>query len=202
MAYDLSEVARLAGRGNPRVVLRLKDRPRIANARALVLAGLDAAEATRAAVLAEQDDDREWLPSPKQKQHPLPFPVDEALFETWAGVLLDLRALGVGKAGLSLAEAAQLERKSSLDRPPQGFLDLGQLFNAPGDIVIDTSHRRRLREGKAESIEALAGEVFGAAYQPQMPASLLPQRLLRMKGEVDRGEDTFARKLRYLLWLN
>jgi hypothetical protein len=44
--------------------------------------------------------------------------------------------------------------------------------------------------------------LFGEAYVPEMRASPLPRRLLRMKGEVDRHEEGWERKLRYLFWLN
>jgi hypothetical protein len=202
-AYDVSEVARLAVRGTQKATLRLKDKERVGKARALVLAGLDAADTSRALVLAETDDDREWLPNPKQKQHPLPFPVDEALFETWAGVLGDVRALVQGKTGLALAELAELdERAAPNERRPKGFIDIGRMFDAPADIVAAEGMGKGLRRGGADAVEALARDFFGAAYRDSLPASPLPQRLLRMKGELDRGEDRFERKLRYLLWLN
>jgi hypothetical protein len=35
-----------------------------------------------------------------------------------------------------------------------------------------------------------------------MKPSPLPKRIARMKGEVERSEETFGRKLRYLFWLN
>ena len=39
------------------------------------------------AYLAETDDDREWVPNPKQQSHPMPLPVDAArigaLERTW-----------------------------------------------------------------------------------------------------------------------
>jgi hypothetical protein len=198
-AYDLSDVGRLAGRGPSRAVLKLVDKQRVAQAKALVLAGLDQADRTRALVLEENDDEREWLPSPKQRQHPLPFPVDAALFETWAGVISDVRSLVNGQTGLSLTELARLDER---DGTVKGFLDVGHLFNAPGDIVLDEQTTRRARRSNTSELEALARDVFGAALKDQMTPSVLPARLQRMKGEVDRGEDSFERKLRYLLWLN
>jgi hypothetical protein len=35
-----------------------------------------------------------------------------------------------------------------------------------------------------------------------MPPSPLVDRLQRISREVDAGEETFERKLRYLIWLN
>lgn len=202
-AYDVSEVARVAVRGTQKATLRLKEKERVAKARALVLTGLDAAETSRKLMLEETDDDREWVPNPKQKQHPLPFPVDEALFETWAGVLGDVRALVQGKTGLALADLAELnEKRDPQERRAKGFVDVGRMFDAPADIVAEEGMGRGLKRGEADALEALARDFFGAAYKDSMPPSQLPQRLLRMKGELDRGEDRFERKLRYLLWLN
>jgi hypothetical protein len=36
----------------------------------------------------------------------------------------------------------------------------------------------------------------------RMRPSPLPRRLDRMKAEVDRGEESLDRKLRYLFWIN
>ena len=55
-------------------------------------------------MLAEVDDDREWLPNPKQKSHAMPLTVDDALFDTWGGVLSDVRKLLLGQEGLSVAD--------------------------------------------------------------------------------------------------
>ena len=201
--YRIQLHYRVAVRGTQKATLRLKEKERVAKARALVLTGLDAAETSRKLMLEETDDDREWVPNPKQKQHPLPFPVDEALFETWAGVLGDVRALVQGKTGLALADLAELnEKRDPQERRAKGFVDVGRMFDAPADIVAEEGMGRGLKRGEADALEALARDFFGAAYKDSMPPSQLPQRLLRMKGELDRGEDRFERKLRYLLWLN
>jgi hypothetical protein len=44
--------------------------------------------------------------------------------------------------------------------------------------------------------------LLGNGYATHMRASAIVGRLQRMKHELDHGEDTFDRKLRYLLWLN
>jgi hypothetical protein len=41
-----------------------------------------------------------------------------------------------------------------------------------------------------------------AEYRPFMTPTPLIQRVSRMKNEISRGEESFERKLRYLLWLN
>ncbi len=55
------------------------------------------------------DDEREWLPNPRQKNHPLPLPVDEVLYQTWEQVTEDIRRLVQGKDGLNVEHLAQLQ---------------------------------------------------------------------------------------------
>ncbi|MBM4394289.1 MAG: hypothetical protein FJ087_01205 [Deltaproteobacteria bacterium] len=183
--------------------IRMRDRAAVHRARDLVLAGIGHADRCRREYLAETDDDREWVPNPRQKSHPLPLPVDEALYATWEGVLEDVRRLVKGDEGLSVVDVAQLGDHAWKD-PPQGFVDVGRLFEQPGDIVIDSKHLETLDrdEDSRSAAEAVLKDVFGDKYRTGMAASRLPSRLARMKKEMDRGEETFERKLRYLLWLN
>jgi hypothetical protein len=130
------------------------------------------------------------------------LPVDEALFVTWAGVLADLQALIGSRAGLSVAEAAQLG-DHRWDDPPTGFVDIGGLLDEPADIVLDLEHVERLdRQDTRQNAEAVLRDVFGAKYRPDMPPSPLLSRLARMKTEVERGQESLERKLRYLFWVN
>lgn len=185
-----------------RVVIRLVDKARVAKARVLILAGLEQADRARQAYLAETDDEREWVPNPRQLDHPLPLPVDAVLYETWAGVVTDLRALLDGREGLSMAELAQLG-DHQWTYPPRGYLDVARLFEAPNDIVVDLDNLDAMDQWKARGdVERVLTDVFGESYAKKMKKSALPSRLQRMKGEMDRGEESFDRKLRYLLWLN
>ena len=45
-------------------------------------------------------------------------------------------------------------------------------------------------------------DIFGDKYVEDMTPTPLIKRLNRMKSEIDRGEESLERKLRYLLWLN
>lgn len=183
--------------------LKLRDAKHMARARELLLTGLEQAQACRRAVLAEIDDDREWLPSPRQKSHAMPLPVDEALFDTWKDVLDDVEKLVRSEAGLPATEVAQLGRRQ-WEHPPGGYLDVGRLFTAPANLSlpIDSELQRALRRHDGAAVEAGLRQVFGGAWRDSMTPSKLPMRLERMKKEIDRSEDTIERKLRYLLWLN
>jgi len=208
LAYKWSEVDAILRRGGPppTITIRIDDPKRIAEARRLILEGLDLADRAREAYLAETDDEGEWLPSPTQKNHPLPLPVDEALYATWEGVIGDLRRLIRSQEGLSVAELAQLgDHKWA--HPPGGFIDLGKMLTKPKDIAlamqaIEDLERTGREERTAAQIEALLRNILGEYYVPQMKPSPLIGRLTRMKGEMERGEESFERKLRYLLWVN
>lgn len=62
------------------LTVRLADKDRIKQAKAMILEELAAADLSGKLYLAETDDEREWVPNPRQKNHPLPLPVDGALF--------------------------------------------------------------------------------------------------------------------------
>jgi hypothetical protein len=169
----------------------------------LALVALGHAERCRKAYLAETDDDREWVPNPRQRDHPLPLPVDAALYDTWAGVLDDLAGLISGETGLSVAELAQLG-DHQWPKPPGGFIDIGAMFRDPKTIVLDLGSIGARLDGEpdAAASEALLRDVLGGYYVESMKPSPIVSRLARMKGELERDQDTLERKLRYLLWLN
>lgn len=202
LAYRWSEAKHVLRDGleekGARLVFHLIDASRIAVAREQLQQALVLADKTRRAYLAETDDDREWVPNPHQKNHPLPLPVDDALYRTWEGVIHDLRLLIDGKAGLSVAELAQLG-EHQWKKPPRGYLNLGKMLSQPRDIVIEPEAKNLER---AENIEATLAKVFGDCYTYDIKPSFLIKRLQRMKREMDAGKESFDRKLRYLFWLN
>ena len=186
------------------ITIRIKDKGRIANAKAFILTGFLEADRARESYIAETDDENEWLPNPRQKSHALPLPVDDKLYETWAGVLGDATRLVEGKEGISVSELAQLGEHHWAN-PPRGFLNIGKLLDEPGDLVFKGATFKEIhhaRDDNSQPIENALKEVFGEKYVKEMTATPLIARLTRMKKEIDRGEESFERKLRYLLWLN
>ncbi|HET7506629.1 MAG TPA: hypothetical protein VFK02_36665 [Kofleriaceae bacterium] len=199
LAYRWSELDKLLrASGPPSLTIQLTDRPRVTRARELILAGLDHADRCREAYLAETDDDREWVPSPRQRSHPIPLDVDDALYQTWAGVTGDVRRMLTSEQGLSIRELARLVDDDLVAVAPDGYIDLGRMLADPKDIEID------LTGGgiSARSIEAILRGMLGNGYQTAMKPSPLVGRLGRMKQQLERREDTIDRKLRYLFWLN
>ncbi len=203
MAYDwagANKIVRIIERRQSKpLVIKLAHPEKVARARRHLLRGLELSDQARQAYLAETDDEREWVPNPRQKNHPLPLPVDQALYDTWEGVVGDLTRLVQGKEGLSVAELAQLG-DHHWKNPPQGYLDIGRMLSEPRDIVLDRATLRKLI--RARDVEAALANVFGDYYVPQMKASPILKRLNRMRSEIERGEESFSRKLRYLLWIN
>lgn len=55
---------------------------------------------------------------------------------------------------------------------------------------------------RGRDTEATLSLIFGDAYRPTGKRSELTRHLERMNGEVLLGQDSFERKLRYLLWIN
>ncbi len=195
-AYDPNVT--FASRNKEKLVLKLRDPSKLLAARDLALTGLTHAVNCRQLVLAEADDEREWLPNSRQKSHAMPLEVDDALFETWAGVLSDLERLLKGQEGVSVAELAQLD-EHPMETPPGGFIDVDAFLTQPRDLIVGRGELKRREPG---AISELLGRVLGPAYKTSLPPSPLISRLQRMRKELDRGEDTIERKLRYLLWLN
>ena len=204
LAYKWSELDNLLAHGMrlQRLVIRLTDPARVKRARELAIAGLDHADRCREAYLAETDDDREWVPSPRQKSHPMPLEVDDALYRTWAGVTGDLRRMLKSEEGLSMRDLAGLIEDDLGRRASNAYIDLGRMLAEPRDIAIDIAALLGHGDPDAAAIEQLLRGVLGNGFQTQMKPSPLVGRLRAMKRQLDRGEDTFERKLRYLLWLN
>ena len=180
---------------------------RIAEARSRIMEGTKYAEKARRLYLKETDDDREWVPNPRQKNHPLPLPVDEKLYETWQGILDDVNNLVKGDDGLSVAEIAQLGGHQ-WKIPPKGYINISLMLNNPKEIVIETQAIVDIFDAsysKSEvpaAVEKSLQQILGDYYVPEMKPSPLLKRLVRMKGEIDRRQEPLERKLRYLLWLN
>jgi hypothetical protein len=182
-----------------KLVIHLDQPARVQIARTAILAGLTHAERSRSEYLAETDDQAEWVPNPRQRNHPLPLPADQALYDTWGGVLGDLRRLLESKEALHVSEIARLG-DHVWEQPPRGFVDVGLMLKKPKDVVFHLEELDRLEDD--EDIEGILASILGEYYVREGKATPLIQRLVRMKGELQRGEDSLERKLRYLLWLN
>lgn len=198
LAYKWSELDKLWGSKPDRVRIPLIDAGRVKKARQLILDGVGFADRCRAEYLAETDDDREWVPNPRQNSHPVPMPMTEDIYATWAGVTGDVRRMLTSEEGISIKQAAALiDRKLSLI-VPDAYIDVGAMLRDPKDIVLDLTSDAET----TNNAETILRGLLGNGYRASMPSSPLVERLRHMKGDLDRGSDTMEHKLRYLMWLN
>ncbi len=212
-AFDWSELGNMfrggifssGGEAPKRMRFELISPELVDAARQRILEGLDLSDAAREAYLKETDDDREWLPNPRQKDHPLPLPVDAALYDTWERVVDDVRRIVRGEEGLSMTELAQLG-DHQWKSPPRGYLDIGKMLSEPRDIVLEIETLDDLddfsgRESRRK-VERALEEILGDYYVRRMARSPILRRAKRMKKEVESGRESIDRKLRYLIWIN
>ncbi|HRC58786.1 MAG TPA: hypothetical protein PKU97_22840, partial [Kofleriaceae bacterium] len=213
LAYRWAELDRLpmvfGRRGSlEKFIIPLGDAGRVRRAHKLILEGLTHADRCRAAYLAETDDDREWVPNPRQRSYAMPLAVDQALYQTWADILGDVRRMLRSEEGLSLRALAGLMDDELPALLPDAYLDLGALLREPTTVTLDLVRLEQLdHAGKDPAklqplLEALLRGVLGSGYAAKMKPSPLPSRLARIQRELDLGGDTLERKLRYLIWLN
>ncbi len=180
------------------VVIHLLSADKVKRARALLLAGLDFSDKTRKAYLAETDDDREWVPNPHQHSHPVPLDADAKLYDTWGGVIGDLRRLVAGDEGISMRELGPLISTELAWLVPDAYIDVGRMLDEPVDIRIETEGHG----DKAKEVERVLRGVLGHGYRESMKPSPLVGRIRSIAGELARGGDTLDEKLHYLLWVN
>jgi hypothetical protein len=211
LAYDWTWLERRMADSNPddqdtkAITIKLAEPARIDRAHELLLAALAASDEARVAYLAETDDDREWVPNPKQRDYASPLPVDAQLYQTWEQIVGDVRRLLRSETGLALpALWTLLDVKQ---RAPVGFVDLGAMLTQPSDIVVDVEALERIGNEKnatrrANLTTAFIKGLVGNGYNAKMKASPITDRLLRLRKDLDRADDVFEDKLKYLLWLN
>jgi hypothetical protein len=178
-------------------VIHLLSPERVKRARSLVLAGLDFSAQARHAYLAETDDDREWMPSPRQHSHPVPLDVDADLYQTWADVLDDVRRLIHGEEGLSMRELAALFDAELAAIAPDAYIDFRAMFEQPTDL------RFAQKQGDdAKQMDDFLHGLLGHGYRKAMKPSPLVGRMRAVVSAVQTGTDELGKKLRYLIWVN
>ncbi|MBA3502813.1 MAG: carboxypeptidase-like regulatory domain-containing protein [Myxococcota bacterium] len=209
LAYDWGWIDRLMSEDgdaklDKKIKIKLLEPARIAKARELLLSGLVASDEARLAFLAETDDDREWVPSPKQKNYASPLAVDVALYKSWEDVVADVRTLVSGTTGISLKSLWSVFGEKGA---PPGFIDLGAMLSSPKDIVFELGAIDRIEIEKnvakrAKLMTTFLQGLLGNGYKAKMKASPLTDRLIQLRKDRDVAEQVFEDKLKYVLWLN
>ena len=188
-----------------KITIKLTDASKIAKARDQLLAGLQFSDDARTAYLAETDDDREWVPSPKQKNFASPLPVDSALYTTWENIVLDIRSLVSSNTGISFKALFDLTGEKGL--APGGFIDLGAMLTKPKNIVVEIGMIDKVEAEKnagkrAKMTENFLKSLIGNGFKPTMKPSPLTERLIQLRKDMAGSNDAFEDKMKYFLWLN
>jgi hypothetical protein len=200
LAYRWSELDKLFKSEAPVLTISLLDGSRVKRARDRFISALAFSAQEREAYLQETDDDREWVPSPRQKNYAMPLPMDAVFYERWGALLGDIQRLLASDEGIPIKDVAEIVVGKHLARLlPTAYVDLGRVLRQPTDIVIDL---RGLDEATPASIERVTRGLLGNGYADSMRATPLIARLRHMSDELIRGEDSIESKLRYLLWVN
>ncbi|TXI94871.1 MAG: hypothetical protein E6Q34_03995 [Burkholderiaceae bacterium] len=96
--------------------LKMIDQASLTKAHQLIGEGLTTSEKMRQSLLAETDDELEWIPNPRQINHVFPLAMDQESFDTWGKFLRSFTPLWKGQTllvaprngGGLLGEAAKL----------------------------------------------------------------------------------------------
>lgn len=213
LAYDWSWADRFMGDDDQmdtdakkltKITIKLVDAKMIAKARGQLFAGLAASDEARIAFLAENDDDREWVPSPKQKNYASPLAVDANLYRTWEDVVLDVRSLVAGETGISFQALWELFEEND---PPPGFIDFGAMLTKPKNIVIEIGAIDRIEIEKNPAKRSamtvtLLKNLIGNGFRMQMKPSRLTGRLIQLRKDMAGDDELFEDKMKYFFWLN
>lgn len=159
------------------------------NAHLLIGQGLATSERLRLSVLAETDDDHEWLGHPGQASSVFPIPLEAADFETWGQVLVQMRSLWQGRHLLPTTRNGRglLAELAPVCEPGEG-LDLARLYLQPPAVgtPVKLGQLRALGQGACRQVDA------------GHPLSDLPAWLDRSRS----GQASGTQMLRYLYWVN
>jgi hypothetical protein len=165
-------------------LLTLTDKASWTRAHGLIAQGMATSLALRESVLAETDNDYEWIPNPKQSNSAFPLLLEQADFDTWGQMLTEAQALWTGKTVLTPSEFGRglLGDSARICKDGNG-LDIPKLFTThPPTSMIQVSE-------------------FNNACSPlsaERTASKLPDMAQQRMNHKTPG----GKMMRYLYWVN
>lgn len=122
----------LSGKDFQPQAIELVDPAAMQRANQLMVRGFQASDAMRRAVLAEQDDDHEWIANDSQKSSVFPLPLDAEDFKVWGQVLGFLIPLFEGKTLLQAdPKAGGLLGRASKICPEGKGLNVRRFYSNP-----------------------------------------------------------------------
>jgi hypothetical protein len=164
--------------------ITLDDNAAWKRAHGLIAQGMATSLALRESVLAETDNDAEWISNPQQSDSVFPIVLEQADFDTWEVMLNEARKLWLGHtllvpnklaAGLLGENARWCEKGTGLDIP--------KLFttNPPASMI---------------NVEAYSGAC--SQVTNERPASRLPDTIEQRTKNTTPGD----KMVRYMYWIN
>lgn len=180
LSYDFLQDA------NPLRQIRLVDRDGMRRVQERFVAGFQTSERMRIAALEETDDDKEWLPNPRQANTVFPVPLDGTDFNIWKELLSHLIPLVEGRTLLPISPATAQD--IHLECPAGRGLDLAAFWREPPEYLLEFFHHGRMRD-------------FCRKIDAGHPASGLEKFTERFIGKTE-SEERMMRFLRYWLWIN
>jgi hypothetical protein len=156
----------------------------------LLVRGIETSESMRRSVLAERDDDLEWLANPRQKNSAFPVPLDDDDFRVWGELMGHLLPLAKGRTVLPLGEkmSGSLAALARVCPEGQGFSVPALFANAPQYPLA--SLRREAWSKYCRKIDATH------------PASGLNAFVQSYADKPEQTDSAAMRYLRRFLWVN
>lgn len=168
--------------------LELIDSTAMARAHQRIGEGFATSAVMRRALLAETDDQQEWIPNPRQHNSVFPLALDAQAFETWGQVMAELLPLWAGKTLLVVdAKAGGMVGQAAKLCPAGQGLNLRSFFRHPNRYPL----RREGWQAACQTVDA-QHPVSGLA-------ALVNQAAERGRTSPNSPEWQFVR---YLYWVN
>ncbi|MDD4965158.1 MAG: hypothetical protein PHI11_14695 [Gallionella sp.] len=169
-------------------LVELHDPAALQRAHQLMGAGLATSAALRRALLAETDDQQEWIPNPRQKDSVFPMTLDPQTFDTWGQVLAELQPLWAGKTLLVVdAKAGGMLGQAAKLCPSGQGLNVAFLFQHPSRYPLSSDGMRTACQTVDQPLPASG------------LAKLINQAAERGRSNTQSPEWQFVR---YLYWVN
>jgi len=170
--------------------IELFDPSGMKRANRLMVRGFQTSEAMRRAVLAEKDDDHEWIANPTQVNTVFPLPLDAADFKVWGTALGFVIPLFEGKTLLQPdAKAGGLLGSASRICPAGQGLNVTHFYNNPP--------RYPLEQLNMQYLSSMCQQIDKAH-----PASGLFAFMLDYGRRAESQQGAGMLFLRHLLWVN
>lgn len=185
-----AELSAAFDNGPGTLALRVRDPAALRRAHGLLLAGVNSSEKLRQLVLAETDDEEEWIAHPGQRSSVFPETLSEPDFDAWKTLLGHILPVLEGKQLLAAPANASLFESlfSSICADKQG-LNVASLFRRQHNEVLVPE----------------SGPVRLAGCQPITARHPVSPLLRYLSGPVQRGIEhapTGMAMLRKLFWVN